>query len=82
MSAFLNADKIKKPILLVHGLADNNTVRSFYFLFFEFEVEVTTFSSSSISLTASLSRKTNLKTTFNPNHRARSQYRASGCTRP
>lgn len=27
MSAFLNADKIKKPILLVHGLADNNTVR-------------------------------------------------------
>ena len=26
MSAFLNADKIKKPILLVHGLADNNTV--------------------------------------------------------
>lgn len=25
MSAFLNADKIKTPILLVHGLADNNT---------------------------------------------------------
>lgn len=32
MAPFNNADKLKKPILLIHGEQDNNTVRRPYFV--------------------------------------------------